>query len=177
MRKPILGFEGYYEVSDTGQVFSLPRITSHGHSIQGLELSPKVSKKRGYLMVQLFRDGNSTCRWVHTLVLEAFCGPRPRGMECRHLDGLPSNNCISNLKWGTPAENAKDRVRHGVTHPGESSPFAKLSNAEVLSIRAKGAVYVRGIYQRLAKEYNVGDEHIRCIIKGTTWRHLLPQST
>jgi hypothetical protein len=48
-------------------------------------------------------------------VLEAFVGPRPPGLECRHLDGNPANSVLANLAWGTHSENMQDRVRHG-TH-------------------------------------------------------------
>ncbi len=51
--------------------------------------------------------------YVHQLVLGAFVGPCPIGMECRHLDGNPSNNFLSNLRWGTHLENMEDMRRHG----------------------------------------------------------------
>lgn len=50
---------------------------------------------------------------MHELVLTAHVGPCPPGMECRHLDGDEKNNALSNLVWGTPPEQALDRVRHG----------------------------------------------------------------
>ena len=50
-----------------------------------------------------------SCHYVHRLVLEAFVGPCPEGMECRHLEGDTANNALSNLAWGTPQENAADK--------------------------------------------------------------------
>jgi hypothetical protein len=50
---------------------------------------------------------------VHPLVAAAFIGPRPDGMEIRHLDGERFNNAAVNLCYGTPSENARDRVNHG----------------------------------------------------------------
>jgi hypothetical protein len=49
---------------------------------------------------------------VHHLVLRAFVGPCPAGMQTRHLDGNPANNRLDNLCWGTPKENAEDCARH-----------------------------------------------------------------
>jgi hypothetical protein len=57
---------------------------------------------------------------VHSLVLEAFVGPRPDGMQCRHFpDRNPTNNRVSNLSWGTPLENANDRRVHGTIACGD----------------------------------------------------------
>jgi hypothetical protein len=67
----------------------------------------------GYQVVTLYLNGTRPSRKVHTLVLEAFVGPRPDGMVTRHLDGDPSNNRLSNIAYGTPRENSLDRVRHG----------------------------------------------------------------
>jgi len=47
------------------------------------------------------------------MVLEAFVGPCPEGMECCHRDGNPANNHVGNLYWGTRSENLYDAVRHG----------------------------------------------------------------
>ncbi len=56
---------------------------------------------------------------VHILVLEAFVGPRPLGLEGCHDDGDPANNRLTNLRWDTPSSNAVDRVRHGHHHEAE----------------------------------------------------------
>lgn len=50
---------------------------------------------------------------VSQLVLKAFVGPRPRGMEGCHNDGNASNNYLSNLRWDTHHENMRDVERHG----------------------------------------------------------------
>lgn len=52
---------------------------------------------------------------IHTLVLEAFVGPRPEGAVCCHIDGDPTNNHVTNLRWGSYSDNNHDLVRHG-TH-------------------------------------------------------------
>src|SRR5690606_11217835 len=60
-------------------------------------------------------DGGKSYR-VHRLVMEAFVGPLPEGMEVRHLDDDPDNNALSNLVYGTRSENLEDRVRLGTHH-------------------------------------------------------------
>jgi hypothetical protein len=67
----------------------------------------------GYRLVHL----NGRLVYVHRLVLETWRGPCPPGREARHLDGDASNNRLTNLRWGTHAENTWDVIRHG-HHPG-----------------------------------------------------------
>jgi hypothetical protein len=73
-------------------------------------LSPK-----GYLDLWLGAPSSRTVR-IHQLVLLAFVGPKPPGMQTRHLDGDKTNNRLTNLVYGTPSENQRDNVRLGV-HP------------------------------------------------------------
>lgn len=96
-----------YRVTAEGQVWSTKR--------GGRWLRPSTDR-RGYRRVTLSADGKVTTRTVHSLVAEAFIGPRPDGLEIRHLDGDPSNNAASNLAYGTHAENMQDKVRHGTDH-------------------------------------------------------------
>lgn len=113
--KPVVGFEGLYEVSDLGRVLSLPRtvVKSNGvpytaaGGIRSLSLNHK-----GYPKVTLVSDSVLTTRVVHRLVLESFVGPKPDGMECRHLNGIRTDVRLSNLAWGTPTENAGDKFDH-----------------------------------------------------------------
>lgn len=103
-----------YEVSNQGEVRSRPRKGTAG----GL-LKPKVSKT-GYLWLHLYNKGQRVERTVHQLVALTFLGPRPDGQEVRHLDGNASNCALSNLAYGTRAENNLDKVRHGTAAPNSS---------------------------------------------------------
>jgi hypothetical protein len=125
-------------------------------------------KNFGHLCVMFPKK---TERLIHVLVLEAFIGPCPPGLECRHLDGDPSNNALDNLRWGTHLENCVDRDRHGKHHKGARCSWAKLTEDQVREIRAK---YVDryGEQTRLAREYGVNPATIRTIVKGVNWRHL-----
>jgi hypothetical protein len=103
------GFESRYQVSNFGRVRSYAK----GKSPRILKALPDT---KGYPQVALRKDGHSLRRRVHTLVLLAFVGERPAEMECRHLDGKPTNNVVSNLAYGTHSENELDQVRHGTHH-------------------------------------------------------------
>jgi hypothetical protein len=67
------------------------------------------------LSVVLSRNSKVKCVQVHVAVLEAFRGFRHPGQETRHLDGDSRNNRLRNLRWGTPAQNIADKVKHGRT--------------------------------------------------------------
>lgn len=103
--RSVLGFEGLYEISDDGQV----------RSARGRLRKPVENRPNGYLTVQLRRDLRTHKRYIHRLVLEAFVGPCPPGMECCHRDGDIGNNSVPNLYWGTRKQNIEDMLRHG-TH-------------------------------------------------------------
>ena len=107
---PVVGFEGFYEVSDLGRV---KRINVGREARE--RLLKASSNTLGYLRVSLYRDGKGSTRRVHRLVLEAFVGPCPEGEEGCHGDGDPANNRLVNLRWGTVSSNAIDRVAQG-TH-------------------------------------------------------------
>jgi hypothetical protein len=98
--KPIPSFPGYFATRD-GRIFG-----------RRGQMSPVLTPK-GYLRLNLRRDGRYWGRHVHVLVAEAFHGLRPEGLQVRHLDGVKTNNAARNLRYGTPAENAQDAVRHG----------------------------------------------------------------
>jgi hypothetical protein len=115
---PVVGFEGFYEVSDAGRMRSLSRTvkTCHGGTRQHLGRILKLTASaKGHLYVGLSRDGVVTLYFVHRAALEAFCGPCPPEMEGCHGDGNPANNNLSNLRWDTRSNNHLDAVRHG-TH-------------------------------------------------------------
>lgn len=114
--RAIEGFDGY-EVSSRGQIRSLHRVIMRRNgspkTIAERVLNPFVVPPVGYRYVHLWKENNRTSRGIHVLVLEAFIGPRPHGMDACHNDGEPKNNNLSNLRWDTRAENSRDTVRHG----------------------------------------------------------------
>jgi len=123
---PVVGYEGIYEVSDRGRVRSLARITS------GRRVRPRVLKERplpnGRPRVNLSLYGKVVDAYPYRLVLEAFVGPCPEGMEALHWDDDPNNNTVDNLRWGTRTENMRDMSRNlggnaGLTHCPSGHPY------------------------------------------------------
>ena len=101
---PAPGWEDRYQVSDLGRVANLD-----GHV---LRVAPQHS---GHLRVALWRNNRAHLAQVHRLVLLAFVGPCPEGMETCHGNGDPTDNRVANLRWDTRSANLMDSVRH-LTH-------------------------------------------------------------
>ena len=95
-----------YQVSDQGRV---------RNARTGYVLSPEHTKTSltGYHRVTLQVGSRRERFMVHVLMLEAFVGPRPPGMQACHLDDNGINNVLSNLRWDTQHANARDRLRNG----------------------------------------------------------------
>ncbi|WP_301121090.1 NUMOD4 motif-containing HNH endonuclease [Mycolicibacterium fortuitum] len=108
--EPIPGYEELYAVSNHGRVKSLDKFGRRPRILR------QNVKHHGYRTVCLYQHSRQRRFMIHRLVLEAFVGPCPDGMECCHNDGNTSNNHLSNLYWGTRIDNAQDRIRHGTNH-------------------------------------------------------------
>lgn len=110
--RPIPGYEGY-EASTCGRIRSVSRTITCKNgvskSLNGRVLKELRASRGDHVNVSI--RGYPTA--VHRLVLLAFVGPAPDGMECCHCDGNAANNRIENLRWDTHLENMRDLVRHG----------------------------------------------------------------
>lgn len=110
---PVTGYEGIYEVSDHGRVRSLNRVDCRGQRRHSRIIKPRIESRSGYPTVQLFSDGKPRSLRVHRLVAKAFL-PNPDALpQVCHGDGNPTNNTLSNLRWGSASENMHDTVKHG----------------------------------------------------------------
>jgi len=108
--KNIPGYEGRYQVSDEGRVRSIDRpvrVVCHGVEAVRIAKGKLLRPGRmgsGHVTVAL---GKGNSRPVHQLVLEAFVGPRPAGCEVLHLNHVPADNRLANLRYGTRGENLR----------------------------------------------------------------------
>ncbi len=168
-----LGILGYpnYRVSNDGQVWSSWEQWRGG---EWRLLKQKSLDDRGYKIIHLY-DGKGGGRkyLVHHLVLSAFVGPCPEGMEgCHFPDRDPSNNRLENLRWGTHTTNMQDAVVHGTTNRGRKHPLVQLTEAQVRRIRElwfSGRVWNKC---ELGRMFGVSDSTIYMIVKGKRWAWL-----
>ena len=165
--RDIENYKGFYQVSDEGCVRSLDRtiVTREGvlRPLRGRVMKIHLLY-RGHRGICFHRDGISKRMLVHRLVLTAFVGPCPDGMECRHLDGNPGNNHLENLKWGTRLENCADRTLHGCDG-------RKLTDTQALKIRA---LYSTGRHKQtsIAEMYGVSGPTVSGIVTRKRYNHL-----
>lgn len=166
MWRIIIGWPGY-EISSLGNVRSYRSINGRGP----LKTTPRLLKSckstYGYLQSHLYRDGRMFTRLTHTLVCEAFYGKRKQGMQCRHLNGDKTDNRLNNLRYGTSKENEADKIAHGRTNRGTRQHCSKLTEADVLAIRADTRVQ-----HKIAKDYNITQRNVSAIKTRKNWAWL-----
>lgn len=116
----------HYIVSDQGRVASLPRYrvyeqggsVKHGKFLPGRIMRPG-RQPSGHLTITIVYKKEKFRTHVHRLVAWTFLGPQPAEHYVRHLDGNPSNNAVTNLRYGLPWDNITDTFGpSGVTGTG-----------------------------------------------------------
>jgi hypothetical protein len=161
--RPVIGYEGLYEVSDHGRV---RRVAIGKGSRPGKILHYGMSK--GYRSVALYRERQRRF-YVHRLVAEAFIGSRPAGYECNHKNGDKLDNRPANLEWLTQAENLQHAIRNGLVarkYFGEEHPQAKITAADAAEIRR-----LRGVLSQkvIAARFGITDSRVGQIQRGQGW--------
>lgn len=169
--RPVVGYEGFYEVSNFGAVKSLPRRVPHytGASFVRKGGDLKITITGLYPQVNLSKEGRTKTHMVHRLVAAAFLGARPKGFHVRHLDGDKWNASATNLAYGTAKQNMEDMARHGRVPKGVSHGRAKISEDDVRTIRKlKGLL----THKEIASTFGLGLSQVGNIIYGLQWKHV-----
>lgn len=164
----------HYEVSDEGEVRSIDRMIERNGKparVQGVLL--KLRKhSNGYRGVSLrYRQA-----MVHSLVMEAFVGPRPKGMDINHKNGDKADNRLENLEYCSRSQNMAHAVRTGLMPPPplrrgtDNDHLCRLNEEKVRHIRqwhAEG-----GGTTQIARHYDVGLSTVWNIVKRKSWAWL-----
>lgn len=168
--REIAGFTGYRVGSD-GSVWSCWSTRRLTDIWKRMKLRPN---HKGYPSVNLSLGGrgNYRTRRVHRLVLVAFVGPCPDGMECRHLNGIKADCRLDNLEWGTQEDNRGDNRRLDAYQRGGEHSQAKLTEDDVRQIRQHYAA--GGILQReLAADFGITLSMVSMIVNRRSWQHVI----
>ena len=163
--RPIVGSEGRYEVSSEGRVRSLRlRNRMSDKLCQPPRLLALCENGSGYLAAYVGRT-----RLVAGLVLEAFVGPRPNGMQSAHQDGNKQNNSVDNLRWMTPKANSLQKWEHGTMQQGEDNAAHRLTEDAVREIRQCASTEKRA---DLARRFGVCEDSVYNVLSRKRWGHV-----
>lgn len=161
--KAIPEFPGY-EVSALGRVRSCRK-----NQDPPMILKP-YPDKQNYFKYCLYKDGKPHYLKAHQLVLFAFVGPCPPGMQACHNDGNPTKNFLNNLRWDTCKNNHADKLTHGTDGKGDKNNMAKLTEEKVIEIRKLSSQGYSG--RHLAKLFSVSTATISVIVNRLRWAHI-----
>ena len=180
--RPVVGFEGQYEISSHGRVRGLDRFISDGRGnrkwikgtaqpMQQYGAGPGWRDGKHYWYARFKLGGKARVFVIHRMVAKAFV-PNPENLpEVNHIDGNRVNNHYSNLEWCTHQQNMQHAVRLGLLdNAGEAHPMSKLTTSDVLQIRQ----LIRGGQRAsaIALQFNVHPVTIRKISRRAAWKHL-----
>lgn len=157
--RPVVGYEGLYEVSNTGQVRSLDMYVKCRYGNyrlhKGKVLSP-VKDKKGYLKVVLCCNGKCKTIKVHRLIAQAFLLNPDNLPQVNHKDEDKTNNCVENLEWCTAKYNnnygtRKDKVRETAIKNGYCTGLSK--EEYIKEYREKNREKIREYRKEYAQKY------------------------
>jgi len=173
--RPIRHWDGY-GVSSDGRVW-----TSKNAPNRWREMKPAITKPgkkciRGYLQIIFRSNGLRKAFKVHRLVVEAFIGEIGLGYEVNHIDGVKTNNDLSNLEIVTHTQNMAHAKRHGLmvrpmNKRGSAHWAAKLDEGKVRDIRKALNDSLEDSVS-LAVKYGVSQSLIKQIKYGLIWKHV-----
>jgi hypothetical protein len=171
--KSIEGFEGLYEVSNLGNVRSLPRTVKNRY-FPGKNRS-LTSQKTGYKAVTLTGKGKRITDYVHRLVAKAFIANPENKPAINHIDSDRTNNNVMNLEWCTFQENIDHAAKVGsFNNVGEHHPQSILTEKDVKEIRNRYKKHCRKNGSgALSKEYGVSVSNIMDVIYKKSWKEVI----
>lgn len=179
--KPIIGYEGYYEVSNLGRV---KRVALTKQVFRGGKSMLFHHKERilngglnidGYNRVELsVKPGATkrTCVFNHRLVAESFILNPDNKDQVNHINGIKTDNRFHNLEWCTGKENVRHAIKTGLrtANKGSKCGSSKLKESQVLEIRE---LFSKGLgTKQISEIYSMHQSTISAIKTGRNWNHI-----
>ena len=153
--KDVAEYEGFYQVSNKGNVRSVARKDSRGHRCGGRILKPKYDRY-GYLHVALYKNGKSKAKTVHRLVAEVFLPNPENSPQVNHMDEVKDNNELSNLEWCTHKYN----MNYGTQI--ERAAQARSKKVKAVNIKTGEVVTFKSTVEAERKGYSNGNVSSAC---------------
>lgn len=171
--RDIEGFDGFYQVSNTGKIRS--QGDNRGNKSGKWRLRSLSANPDGYLKVRLMHKGKDKTCGIHTLVAKAFI-PNPNNYETvNHKDGNKTNNNVDNLEWADRSQQMIHAYQNGLKMPmrGSKHSQSKLTDDDVR--------YIRSHYKRqstefgtvaLGKKFGVSSRVIGLVTRGLSYKNV-----
>ena len=162
--RPMVNYEGWYEVSNLGRY----RRAKPGFGTSVGKVLKLHANNRGYQYAQPCKDSKKRNLLIHRLVMEAFIGPCPDGIQVNHKDGDKSNNRLDNLEYMTQSENMVHGREMGLFRPirGEERCNSILTEENVHEIRR---LVGKETPKEIAARFGVSRGLIYNVIHGKRW--------
>jgi predicted XRE-type DNA-binding protein len=174
--KDIQEYEGYYQVSNLGNVKAVRRSVvykyKHGDGVRIFpeHITKPWKRKDGYLSVTLTKNKTKKTFLIHRLVANAFIELNGKP-EVNHIDGNKENNLAVNLEWVTDYENKVHSINIGLRDriTGEQNPSNKLSKLQVKEIKRLND---KGGYSQKAigDLFGVSQSLVSMILRNEIWQ-------
>ena len=166
--RSVVGYVGYYEVSNYGRVRSL---RFKNNTTNKIREKPYIMKgnidRKGYHKVMIGRKNKS----VHTLVLESFVALRPSANhECNHINAIRHDNRPENLEWVTHKENCRHTSKLGNNKHQDDRKPRKFTPEQVKIIREIRALGIGP--DKLAALTGTSPGYIYAIVTGKNWNRI-----
>lgn len=164
--RPVVGYEGYLEVSISGKIRTLKR-TYTGRNGSVKTVKPKIlsvqADGKGYLRCRTSIDKRKVTIKVHRAVAQAFLDNPDNKPQVDHIDGNKKNNTVENLRWATNKENYDFSVKNGL----RENSFKALSECrETEKWKQKARETCKRNFSKQVNCYTRSGEYIRTYESG-----------
>lgn len=169
--RPVVGFEGKYEVSNLGRVKVLARTIAHwcGRRIPKPERIITLTKHTGGYRFVALNGGKK--HYVHRLVMEAFVGPDTIGQDVNHINGDKTDNRLANLEYCNRLHNVRHAIANGLQdNRGEGNGQSRYTSDAITA--AFNMVRDGATHREASQATGVSVGMISQVVNGTRWKHL-----
>lgn len=146
--KDIRGYEGLYQVSNFGRVKSF-----YGRTKEEIILSKSVDNK-GYCRVILYKNNKPQLKLIHRLVAIEFINNIDNKPQINHINGIKSDNKVSNLEWCTGSENMIHAYKIGLEKTNGNMIHARKQNIKIAVASKRKKVTQKDIFGNIINEFN-----------------------